>query len=80
MEGPIKSDLFNYKEPLKILICTCQSSLHKAEIINRKSLKRIKHVNGKYVVVQRGNYDENQGRNELRVFGDLMLEIQDMRF
>ena len=24
------------------------SSLHKAEIINRKSLKRIKHVNGKY--------------------------------
>ena len=34
-----------------------ESSLHKAEIINRKSLKRIKHVNGKYVVVQ--TYDEN---------------------
>ena len=31
--------------------------MHKAEIINRKSLKRIKHVNGKYVVVQ--TYDEN---------------------
>ena len=34
-----------------------ESSLQKAKIINRKSLKRIKHVNGKYVVVQ--TYDEN---------------------
>ena len=34
-----------------------ESSSQKAKIINRKSLKRIKHVNGKYVVVQ--TYDEN---------------------
>ena len=34
-----------------------ESSLQKAKIINRKSLKKIKHVNGKYVVIQ--TYDEN---------------------
>ena len=33
-----------------------ESSSQKAKIINRKSLKRIKHVNGKYVVAQ--TYDE----------------------
>ena len=33
-----------------------ESSSQKAKIINRRSLKRIKHVNGKYVVVQ--TYDE----------------------
>ena len=34
-----------------------ESSLQKAKIITRNSLKKIKHVNGKYVVVQ--TYDEN---------------------
>ena len=33
-----------------------ENSSQKAKIINRKSLKRIKHVNGKYVVAQ--TYDE----------------------
>ena len=54
-----------------------ESSLHKAEIINRKSLKRIKHVNGKYVVVQ--TYDENGPFKKVLVLNEKFIVIIQIR-